>query len=112
MTVAARILLEIAPLARPPHRWWASGGWSSWLFCLFDVRRRLALDRVCLRAGFRRGIRVDRTAGPDPRETYEQDPLQQACDLIVKCCCASHLGYLGIAYWQSEATTDEPDVSS
>jgi hypothetical protein len=70
MTLSAQILLEIAPLARPSHRWWASGGWSSWRFCLFDVRRRLAFDRIRLRAGFRGRIRVDRTAGPDPRETH------------------------------------------
>src|SRR6267143_4156104 len=70
MTLSARILREIAPLARPSHRSWASGGWSSWRFCPFDVRRRLAFDRIRLRAGFGGRIRVDRTAGPDPRETH------------------------------------------
>ena len=85
ITLSVRILLELTPLARPSHRWWARGGRSSWRFCLFDVRRRLALDRVRLRAGIRRRIRVDRTAGPDPRETHDQDPLQQSCDLIAKC---------------------------
>src|SRR6185436_6208850 len=110
MTLVARILLETARLARSSQCWWACGGRSLRRFCLFDLRRRLVLDRIRLRARFRGRIRVDSTAGPDPHETHEQDPLQQACDLM--CCLASHRGYLGIAREQSEATTHGADHQS
>jgi hypothetical protein len=64
------MLFQITPLARPTHRF--VGRWSP------------ALDRIRIREGFRPGILVDRTAGLAPRETYEQDPLRQACDIIVE----------------------------
>jgi len=64
MTLATPIFLEIAGLARPIHPWWAGGRWSFWRFCLFDIRRGLALDRI-LRTGFWRRIWVNRTTGPD-----------------------------------------------